>query len=1249
MRIYRSINLRLWLPVIILGALLLMMSLGALWRYENQTRQVEADVLESLQKRMARDRRHIESLLRMDQQGLVAEWIADLGGIPDVELAVLIDDQRRILFASHPLWPGQSLDSIAEHWDARWIPADVRRYQAQVTIVRGQPVVNAYQPIYMPSQPGEIRSDRIGAILLQYSLNNNKAEVRQAVLRSSLVNLGIGTLVMLLMMWMLDRWLARPLGYLRNQVGEISRGHFNIPMNIVGDGEMAALAAAVSKMQADLAQANEAQIQTQKELEQFKNTLDQILDGVFIASTDNFRFLYANQGAQRQLGYTRAELLGMSPLDIKPDGDSEFLRERMQPLLDGRVPAISFESQHRHKNGHVFPVEVFLQVIHHEGEASRFVAIVRDITARKYAEAELRASEARFRVLFEQAGVGVGVIETASSRFIRINKKYADIVGYSVVEMLQMDCTMITYPDDLAPDLANIERLKAGEIDEFTMEKRYVRKDGSICWVNLTVSPMWEAGAPFDYHVAVVEDITARKHSETMLGSQMTVLEMIARRAPLADILTTLIHAVEAQAPEMLCSVLLLDAEGQHLRHGATSRLPVAYSSAIDGAAIGEAAGSCGTAAFRGEAVIVTDIATDPLWKDYAHLVLPHGLQACWSTPIFSAHHRVLGTFAVYYRQPGSPTPRHQQIIAMATHTAAVAIEREQSEAALRDGAEYTQTILDNVADGIITTNIQGTIESFNNAAARIFGYSAEEMLGQSVNLLMPGLYEDDGNGQQEGLKDVLSRVLGKRREMEGQHRDGSTFPMELSVSRVLHNGQVKLIGLVSDISERRRHEERIQRLAFYDSLTELPNRRLLMDRLQHALASSARSGSLGALLLLDLDHFKNLNDTHGHDAGDLLLCQVAERLTRCVREGDTVARLGGDEFVVVLESLGNNVHEAAARAKAVGEHILSLLSQTYLLDEIEHYSTPSIGITLFSQHAETVDVVLKRADVAMYQAKAAGRNTLQFFDSDLQASLAARTALETDMRLGLTQEQFMLFYQPQVDGEGRITGAEALLRWHHPVKGMISPADFIPLAEQSGFILPLGQWVLQTACEQLVHWAGDPTTRELTLAINVSARQFRQIGFVEQVLDVIQATGADPTRIKLELTESLLVNNLDDVIGKMRALKSCGVGFSLDDFGTGYSSLGYLRQLPLDQLKIDQSFVRDVLVDPNDAVIARTIIALGLSLGLAVIAEGVETEGQRAFLATNGCYAYQGYLFARPMPAAELDVLLLSRSGVLS
>lgn len=1247
MRPYRSINLRLWLPIIILGALVLMMTCLSLWHYREHTRELERESLERIERRLVREKLVLESLLNMGEQGLVAEFIAELGALAEVDYAALIDERGQVLYASQPLWRGKSLHALLPQGAPRWLLQTGQRQLAlEFSVDRN--ILYAHQPVRMALLPGEIRSSRVGTLIVQYSLHNAKALAARAFFHENLGHLAVGTLVMLLLMLLLDQWLARPLGYLRDVVGKISEGRFDTAVNIVGDGELAGLAAAVNRMQADLARINAAQQSAQKELAEFKNTLDQIQDGVVIARTEDFRFLYVNQGVQQQLGYSEAELLTMSPLDIVPGCTLSLLRQRIQPLLDGHLHAINLESLHRHKNGQIHPVEVCLQLIPQQNEISRFVVVIRDISARKRAEADLLASETRFRALFEQAGVGAAVIETASRRFIRINKKFADILGYSVEEMLNVDFALITLPDDLSADLAQMERLKTGEIREYAMEKRYICRDGNIRWVNLTVSPTWEIGAPVDCHVAVVEDITSRKQSEALLNSQMMVLEMIARSEPLERILTRLINAVEAQAPQMICSILLLDASGQHLHHCAAPGLPLEYMRHINGQAIGPLAGSCGTAAFRRETIIVSDIATDPLWADFAHLALDHHLRACWSTPIVSSGQQVLGTFAVYYKTPMEPPEQHRNFIAMATHTAAIAIERLRTEAALNDAADYTRVILDNVADGIITTDRQGIVESFNNSAARIFGYAAHGVIGQFVNQIMPGLHAEQRDQEITPTSGMLARVIGKRREVDGKRSDGTVFPMELTVSRVLHNRQLKLIALVNDISERRLNEEKIQRLTFYDPLTELPNRRLLMDRLHRALTTCARSGSLGALLLLDLDHFKNLNDTHGHDAGDLLLCQVAQRLRRCARESDTVARLGGDEFVIVLEDLDHDTQEAASCARLVGENILALLSQTYLLNGVEHYSSPSIGITLFNKSIETVDALLKRADVAMYQAKAAGRNTLQFFDSDLQASLAARTLLEADMRLGLAQGQFLLHYQPQVDGEGKVIGVEALLRWQHPLNGMVPPVDFIAVAEQSGFILPLGQWVLQNACEQLVIWGLTPATAQLTLAVNVSARQFRQIGFVEQVLDVIQRTGADPTRIKLELTESLLISNLDDVTDKMRALKSCGVGFSLDDFGTGYSSLGYLRQLPLDQLKIDQSFVRDVLIDSNDAVIARTIIGLGLSLGLSVIAEGVETEGQRFFLAENGCHSYQGYLFSPPLPVNEFNAWLESRIAVI-
>jgi diguanylate cyclase (GGDEF)-like protein/PAS domain S-box-containing protein len=443
--------------------------------------------------------------------------------------------------------------------------------------------------------------------------------------------------------------------------------------------------------------------------------------------------------------------------------------------------------------------------------------------------------------------------------------------------------------------------------------------------------------------------------------------------------------------------------------------------------------------------------------------------------------------------------------------------------------------------------------------------------------------------------------------------------------------------GIGRDITQRKQAEDETQRLAFYDTLTGLPNRRLLMDRLAHAQVSSARSRRHGALQFIDLDNFKDLNDTLGHDVGDQLLEQVALRLVSCLREGDTAARFGGDEFVVMLEDLSDNEAEAVRQAELVAEKILARLNAPYELVGRQHNSSPSIGITLFSGGELGSDELLKRADVAMYQAKAAGRNTLRFFDPKMQASVLARAALDTDLRQGLLHEQLLLHYQPLVDGLRRVVGYEALLRWRHPRRGLVSPGEFIPIAEQTGLILPIGLWVLRAACDQLVAWAEQPATRQLDLAINVSARQFRQSSFVQEVLSVLDETGADPQRLKLELTESLLLSDVEDAIRKMSTLRERGVRFALDDFGTGYSSLSYLKRLPLDQIKVDQSFVRDLLTDPNDAAIVRTILALAQSLELQAVAEGVETEGQRRFLLDNGCNAFQGYLFGRPGPLAEL------------
>ena len=688
-----------------------------------------------------------------------------------------------------------------------------------------------------------------------------------------------------------------------------------------------------------------------------------------------------------------------------------------------------------------------------------------------------RESEERFRALFNQATVGVAQVDSATGQFVRVNQRYADILGYSPQELVGMTFQSLTHPDDLAADLAQVRRLQSGDVPEYRLEKRYIHKDGHEVWGDLTVSSMWASGSAPGYHIAVVQDITARKRMEENLRANEQRLRSILERLPMG-----------------LC--------------------------------------------------LVQD-------------------------------------------------------------------------------------------DGLI---------SFRNARyVQICGYTQEEV-------------PDTNTWWQRAYPDATEREAIRQRLLDTSHQgviplaeytircaDGKYKPVE--ISGIFVEGG-RLITM-QDLSERKAAEEEINQLAYYDPLTRLPNRRLLMDRLQQALATSARHHRSGALLMLDLDNFKTVNETRGHDRGDALLLQVAHRLRSCVHEDDTVARQGGDEFVVVLEDLGDSPEEAAARAEDVGQRILGVLREPYQIDGDAHHSSLSMGVTIYSGTRETVDELLKRADLALYQAKNAGRDTLRFYDPQMQAVVSARATLELDMRVGLAQGQFELYYQPQID-HGRIIGAEALLRWRHPRDGFISPAHFIPLAEETGLILPLGEWVLQAACRRLAAWAQQPDLVTLSLAVNVSPRQFHQTGFVAQVLAALAGAGADGHQLKLEMTEGLLLQDVEDTIDKMGQLRGYGVGFSLDDFGTGYSSLSYLKRLPLDQLKIDQSFVRDVLTDPNDAAIARTVVALGTSLGLRVIAEGVETEAQREFLERHHCHAWQGFLLSPPVAVAEFEALVRRTNGAL-
>lgn len=563
-----------------------------------------------------------------------------------------------------------------------------------------------------------------------------------------------------------------------------------------------------------------------------------------------------------------------------------------------------------------------------------------------------------------------------------------------------------------------------------------------------------------------------------------------------------------------------------------------------------------------------------------------------------------------------------------------------QSNVKLKNSEQKYRVIFDNLQDVYLEMHLDGKITEISPSISHISQYCREDILDNNIDQIFPSL----------GLRDrLLSRLRAENKiydyEIHLQDKDETLIPCSLNASYQLGTDQTgdKICATLRDVTDRKLAEARIEHLAFYDALTELPNRRLLLDRLEQNISRARRHGHYGAMLFLDLDRFKNINDSLGHPVGDALLQAVAKQLLRDLRKDDPVSRLGGDEFVMLLSDLGKDPTNAAALAQQKAEHIKIRLAEKNIIDGHELHITPSIGVAMFpsvKNSQESGDDILRYADTAMYRAKDDGRDTIRFFLPSMQAAADNRLAIEKELRYALARNEISLYFQPQVNSKGVILGAETLARWQHPEKGFISPSTFIPIAEATGLILPIGEWVLQTACEHLKMWS-DRGLAVNHLAVNVSPRQFRQPNFVSQVQSILDQTGADPTQLGLELTEGMVIDNILDTIEKMEALKKMGIELSIDDFGTGYSSLTYLKKMPLDILKIDQSFVRDIETDSNDAAIVDTIISMAAHLDLKVIAEGVETRFELAFLEEKGCPLYQGYLFSKPVPNEQFMALL--------
>lgn len=1065
-------------------------------------------------------------------------------------------------------------------------------------------------------------------------------------------------------------------------------------------------------------------------------------------------------------------------------------------------------------------------IVRHRAEQDSLRAMIAQLQegerALRDAEAAQQISERRFRALVLHADDGIAITDLTGITIYQ-SPAVARIIGFVPEELIGTDIFARVHPDDrdearrLFGELAaSPGALRACELRIRHADETW--REVEVRGTNLINEP-GVGGIVLNYR-----DITERHRAELVLAGQTTILEQIAHDAPLAESLTALARLIEAISDGALISVRLLEEDGTTLRCIAAPSLPIDFATATERIPVGEGVGSCGTAAYRQEAVISDDIASDPLWAEYADFALSQGLGACWSIPILvnsetpgSAGKRLLGTFAIYYAAPRRPGKAEWQALERSVSLAALAIERARA-AEEREAREARFRALVQYGSDVVTVlDPDGIRRYVSPSIERVLGYTPEELVGSNLLALVhpednarraanlaqaqmePGthvpvefrIHHRDGSwryweaittnllaepsvgGLVINARDVTERVQAERvlrrrneelaalntigralnrlaepaailaliDDIVGQVLDNRNlfialydqakqeivFPLyridgepRQPTSRPYGNGLTdyvirtraplliprdveatcarlgidpigkpcasflavpmlagdQMIGVIAvqkyaqgavydvghrdllatiaaqaaialenarlyaalqqELAERRRAEAELAHQAFHDSLTGLPNRALFLDRLGHALARARREARANAVLFLDLDRFKDVNDSCGHDTGDQLLIAVASRLRRALRAEDTLSRLGGDEFTVLLEDIATE-----AEATEVAMRLAETLDLPFVIDGQEHRVAASIGVVLSKTGHDRPEDVLRDADVAMYRAKESGRGQYAVFDPAIQASLIARLALERDLRQALVRDEFILHYQPKVAlMTGRIVGVEALVRWRHPERGLIPPDAFIPLAEETGLIIPLGRWVLRESCTMAARWPGHGD-RAPILSVNLSARQFQDPGLTEAITQVLADTGLAPDRLQLEITESVVAINIDVAATALSALKSLGVRLALDDFGTGYSSLGSLKGFPLDVLKIDKGFVAGLGHNSQDEAIVGAVIGLGHALGLVVTAEGVETAAQAHQLLALGCELGQGYYFARPLPPEALDPLL--------
>jgi len=1036
---------------------------------------------------------------------------------------------------------------------------------------------------------------------------------------------------------------------------------------------------------------------------------------MWVYDLETLRFLAVNDAAERDYGYTRAEFLAMTIRDIRPSEDVPALLDNVAHVTAGLDHAGVW--RHRRRDGTLIDVEITSHTVEFGGRRAELV-LVQDVTERRRAEEALRASEAQYRTIVETAQEGIWQID-AEARTTFVNGKMAEMLGYTVDEMIGRPLTDFMDDEGRAINDRNLKRREAGiaEIHEF----RFLRKNGSALWALLNTQPIHDAHGRYLGGFAMITDITERRYTEEALAAsehkwraifdqtfqlvglldregtllevnetaltfggltasavigrpfwetvwwmhapaqQQRVREAVARAATGEVVRFETSHARPDGSLRYIDfsvkpvrddrdRVLWLIAEGRDITdrkraEAALLQSEANYRALTENANVGILVNHRGQHVFANERLLRMLGYTAAELRATGVKELVHPDEYAKVTQRFED--RMAGKDSpnvyetVFVTKDGRPVP--VEVTAARTlwqgEPAGLLFLHDISERRrAEDQMRKLSRALEQTADAVVITDRDGVIEYVNPAFEGITGFSRDETIGRK-----PSLVKSDRQDQAfyQRLWEIIiggaafsDVFINRRKDGRLYYEEKTITPLKDEAGRITH-----FVSTGKDVTDRVQTEERLQHMAQHDALTDLPNRVLLLDRLSQALARARWHERNVAVMFIDLDRFKTINDTLGHEIGDRLLQRLGERLGRCVREGDTIARFGGDEFVILLDDIASE-HDISA----VAQKLLQAFAPPFEIDRQYLYVTASIGVSVFPSDGEDPGTLLKHADIAMYRAKERGKNTWQLYSADMSARAFERLSLETSLRHALERNEFRLHYQTQVDAAtGAVVGVEALLRWQHPELGMVMPADFIPLLEETGLIVPVGEWVLQAACEQLRAWQA--AGLRLRMAVNISPRQFHAPGLTTAVERILGACECRPESLELEITENAILQDVVATEDTFHALRMLGVNIAIDDFGTGYSSLSYLRRFPVDTLKIDRAFVRDVPGDADDSAIIAAIIALAQSLKLDVIAEGVETEAQREFLQLSGCRLMQGYMFSRPVPAAQLTPEMLGRA----